>query len=214
LQEYAVAGGHRVQVEFVDPHDDPKLEAEANSRYDIRPVPFEVAGKYRASVVNTYFDILVSYGDQTQVLNFRDLIDVKARDENEVTVELKDPEYAITGAIRKVLLNYQGGGSVFDALAHPLTFTGYISALERPAPAAAERAYRARCSAGGPEQTGAWQIAGGLSGPGRQQDLERSVGTRLRLPADGPERQRHASLLVLHDPERRPADRADPVAIQ
>jgi ABC-2 type transport system permease protein len=128
LQEYAVAGGRRVRVEFVDPHEDPKVEAEATDRYNIRPVPFEVAGKYRASVVNTYFDILVSYGDQYQVLTFRDLIDVKARDESHINVELKDPEYAITSAIRKVLLSYQGGGSVFDALRAPLTFTGYVSA--------------------------------------------------------------------------------------
>ncbi|HLK71749.1 MAG TPA: Gldg family protein [Steroidobacteraceae bacterium] len=128
LQEYAVAGGPRVRVEFVDPHDDAKVEAEANERYNIRPVPFEVPGKYRASVVNTYFDILVSYGDQTQVLTFRDLIDVKARGESNISVELKDPEYTITSAVRKVLLSYQGGGSVFDALRAPLTFTGYISA--------------------------------------------------------------------------------------
>ena len=128
LEEYAEAGGPDVRVEFVDPHDSQQLEEEAGNRYGIRPVPFEVAGKYRAEVVNTYFDILVSYGDQYQVLNFRDLIDVKARDETHINVELKNPEYAITGAIRKVLLSYQGGGSPFDALSEPLTFTGYISA--------------------------------------------------------------------------------------
>ncbi|MGH2843866.1 MAG: Gldg family protein, partial [Solirubrobacteraceae bacterium] len=128
LEEYAVAGGSKVHVQFVDPHKDPKIEAEAANRYNIRPVPFDVAGKYRNSVVNTYFDILVSYGDQFQVLNFRDLIDVKARSETQINVELKNPEYEITSAIRKVLLSYQGGGSPFDALRQPLTFTGYISA--------------------------------------------------------------------------------------
>ena len=106
-----------MHVEFVDPHEDPKLEAEAGSRYGIRPVPFQVSGKYRSSIVNTYFDILLSYGDQYQVINFRDLIDVKVRDEQHINVELKNPEYAITSAIRKVLLSYQGGGGPFDALA-------------------------------------------------------------------------------------------------
>ncbi len=128
LREYAVAGGSRVRVEFVDPHDDPQVESEANSRYNIRPVPFQVSGKYQASVVNSYFDILVAYGDQFQVLNFRDLIDVKERSETEINVELKNPEYATTSAIRKVLLAYQGAGGVFDTLRQPLTFTGYISA--------------------------------------------------------------------------------------
>ena len=130
LREYAVAGGNRVHVEFVDPHDDPAVEAEANSRYNIRPVPFQVSGKYQASVVNSYFDILISYGDQYQVLNFRDLIDVKERSETDISVELKNPEYAITSAIRKVLLSYQGSGGVFDTLQQPVTFTGYLSASD------------------------------------------------------------------------------------
>jgi ABC-2 type transport system permease protein len=130
LQEYAVAGNGRVRVEFVDPHDDPKLESEANGRYGIRPVPFQVSGKYQSSVVNSYFDILVSYGDQFQVLGFRDLIDVKQSGETRLDVELSNPEYAITGAIRKVLTSYQAGGGLFDTLRRPLTFTGYISAAQ------------------------------------------------------------------------------------
>jgi len=134
LREYAVAGGRKVRVEFIDPHDDPKSEAEANSRYNIRPVPFQVSGKYQASVVNSYFDVLVSYGDQYQVLNFRDLIDVKQRSESELNVELKNPEYAMTNAIRKVLLSYQGSGGVFDTLQRPITFTGYMSSIQNLPP--------------------------------------------------------------------------------
>jgi ABC-2 type transport system permease protein len=134
LREYAVAGGSRVHVEFVDPHDDSKLEEEANSRYNIRPVPFQISGKYQASIVNSYFDILIAYGDQYQVLGFRDLIDVKQNSETDLSVELRNPEYATTSAIRKVLLSYQGGGGVFDTLRQPITFTGYISASDRLPP--------------------------------------------------------------------------------
>ena len=125
-----MAGHGKVRVEFVDPHEDPKVESEAASRYGIRPVPFQVSGKYQASVVNSYFDILVSYGDQYQVLNYRDLIDVKVRGDSDLDVELKNPEYALTSAIRKVMLSYQGGGNVFDTLPHALTFTGYISSSQ------------------------------------------------------------------------------------
>jgi gliding motility-associated transport system permease protein/gliding motility-associatede transport system auxiliary component len=128
LEEYAQAGGDKVHVEFVDPHDDPKIEQEAASRYDIKPVPFQVANKYKSSVVNSYFDILVRYGDQYQVLGLRDLIDVKARSEQDFDVALKNPEYDITRAIRKVLVSYQGGGNPFASLSRPLTFTGYITA--------------------------------------------------------------------------------------
>ena len=127
LEEYAAAGGDKVRVEFVDPHDNPELEEEAGSKYGIQPVPFQTASKYQASVVNSYFDILVAYGDQYEVLNYRDLIDVKVRSESDLDVELKNPEYDITRAIRKVLTSYQGGGSPFEALNRPLTFTGYLS---------------------------------------------------------------------------------------
>jgi ABC-2 type transport system permease protein len=141
LREYAVAGGSRVRVEFVDPHEDPTVEAEANSRYNIKPVPFQVSGKYQASVVNSYFDILIAYGDQFQVLSFRDLIDVKERSESDISVELKNPEYATTSAIRKVLLSYQGSGGVFDTLRRPVSFTGYLSATDNlPAPLQPARA--------------------------------------------------------------------------
>ncbi len=127
LAEYAAAGGDKVRVEVVDPHDNPAIEEEAGSKYGIRPVPFQTASKYQSSVVNSYFDILVAYGDQYQVLNYKDLINVKVRSETNLEVELKNPEYDITRAIRKVLTSYQGGGSPFDALTRPVTFTGYIS---------------------------------------------------------------------------------------
>lgn len=131
LQEYAQAGGDRVNVEFVDPHDDPRLEEEAGSRYGIRPVPFQTASKYQASVVNSYFDILVAYGDQYETLNYRDLIEIKVRSENDIQVELKNPEYEITRAIRKTLTAYQGGGNPFEGVNKPLVFKGFISPKSR-----------------------------------------------------------------------------------
>ncbi len=127
LEEYAVAGKGRVQVEFVDPHDDQAVEEEAASRYGIKPVPFQMASKYEAGVVNSYFNILVSYGDQHEVLGYRDLIDVKVRSERDLDVVLKNPEYAITRTIRKVLTAYQAGGNPFDTLTHKVSFTGYLS---------------------------------------------------------------------------------------
>jgi len=127
LEEYAVAGKGRVQVEFVDPHEDQSIEEEAASKYGIQPVPFEMASKYQASVVNSYFDILVAYGDQHVVLNYRDLIEVKVRGERDLDVILKNPEYAITRSIRKVLTAYQAGGNPFETLTRPVRFTGYIS---------------------------------------------------------------------------------------
>ena len=128
LREYAVVGGDRVHVEFVDPHLDRELEEEAASRYGIKPVPFQTASRYQAAVVNSYFDVLVSYGDQFETLSFEDLIEVKSRGgDQELDVLLKNPEYEITRAIRKVINGYRAGGNPFASLTEPVRFHGYFS---------------------------------------------------------------------------------------
>ncbi len=131
LEEYAVAGRGRVRVEFIDPQENPDLEQEAGQKYGIRPVPFQIASKYQAGVVNSYFDILVQYGDQFETLGFRDLIEVKAQSESDLDVELRNPEYDITRAIKKVLLGYQGAGQLFDNITRPVVFRAYVSPDDR-----------------------------------------------------------------------------------
>ena len=131
LTEYAVAGGDMVRVELVDPAEDPEKEDEANTKYGIRAVPFQIADRYQSSLVNSYFDVLVQYGDEYEVLSFSDLIEVKVQGEADLDVRLKNPEFDITRSIKKVLYGFQGGGSVFDNVTGPMKFTGYISADER-----------------------------------------------------------------------------------
>jgi ABC-2 type transport system permease protein len=131
LEEYAVAGQGRVRVEFVDPHEDQLLEEEAASKYGIKPVPFQMASKYQASVVNSYFDILVAYGDQHEILSYSDLIEVKVRGDRDLDVVLKNPEYAITRSVRKVLNAYQAGGNPFETLARTVNFTAYMSPTDK-----------------------------------------------------------------------------------
>ena len=128
LKEYAIAGGDKVRVEFIDPLENPELEQEAGQKYGIKPVPFQTASKYQAAITNSYFDILVKYGDQYEVLGFRDLIEIKAQSETDIEVELRNPEYEITRAIKKTLYAYQGGGDLFSNINKDIVFTGYISA--------------------------------------------------------------------------------------
>lgn len=127
LEEYAVAAGGRAQVEFIDPTRDRQAEEEAAARYGVRPVPFQTADRYQAAVVSSYFDIVVAYGDQHEKLGFRDLIEVKARGERDIDVVLKNPEYAITRAIRKVAGAWAAGGNPFENLTRPVAFKGYVS---------------------------------------------------------------------------------------
>jgi len=131
LKEYKIAGGGKVQVELVDPMEEPEMEQEAGERYGIRPVAFQTTSKYQAAVVNSYFDLLIQYGGQYEKLGFRDLIEVKDPGEGELEVRLRNPEYDITRTIKKLLYGYQGGGDIFAGLSKPVVFHGYISAKEK-----------------------------------------------------------------------------------
>ncbi|AJQ97261.1 Gldg family protein [Gynuella sunshinyii] len=128
LKEYEVAGHGNVKVEFVDPATNPEEEKEANEQYGIQPVPFQVADRYQSAIVSSYFNVLVQYGNEHEVLGFRDLIEVSARSEADLDVQLRNPEHDITSAIKKVMQSYQAGGNLFDTVKDPIKFTAYISA--------------------------------------------------------------------------------------
>ncbi|MFN3296344.1 Gldg family protein [Caldimonas sp.] len=131
LEEYAAAAGGRARVEFVDPQRDRQAEEEAASRYGIRPVPFQIASRHQAAVVSSYFDVVVAYGDQHETLGYRELIEVKARGEGELDVVLRDPEYALTRAIRKVVQAYEAAGNPLERLEQPVRLAAYVSPDER-----------------------------------------------------------------------------------
>lgn len=131
LEEYEIAGGRKIEVEFVDPVTNPELEEEANQRYGIRPTPFQVADRYQNAIVNSYFNILLRYGDQSEVLGFQDLIEVKSQNESSLDVQLRNPEYAFTSAIKKLVKSYQSAGNVFDTLDTAVTLNAYVSADSR-----------------------------------------------------------------------------------
>ncbi len=127
LSEYQVASKGHVRVQFIDPTADPEKEQEAASKYGIRPVPFQTNSRYQSSVVNSYFDIVVSYGDQFETLTYGDLIEVKTQGEGDINVGLKNPEYEISRTIRKLVNEYQAGGNPFENMTQPVTFEGFIS---------------------------------------------------------------------------------------
>jgi ABC-2 type transport system permease protein len=128
VKEYEIASNGKVRVEFVDPVTEPELEQEANQRFGIQPVPFQVADRYQSSIVSSYFNVLIQYGDQYEVLSFNDLIEIKAQSETNVDVQLRNPEHDLTRSIKKVLNSYQAGGNLFDTVQGEITFNAYISA--------------------------------------------------------------------------------------
>lgn len=134
LAEYELSGRNVVRVEIIDPTTDPELEDEANSKYGIRPVPFQVRDRHEASLVNSYFNVLVMYGDDYEVLGFQDLIEVKAANEFDLDVKLKNPEYQISRSVKKVQSGFRSGGSPFDFVQQPVRFTGYFSSADKLPP--------------------------------------------------------------------------------
>lgn len=127
IREYEVIGKGKVKAEFIDPANNPELEKEANENYGIQAVPFQVADRYQSSIVSSYFNILIQYGNEYQTLGFRDLIEIKDSNRSDVNVQLRNPEYDLTQAIKKVLHNYQSGGGLFDVIQEKIAFNAYIS---------------------------------------------------------------------------------------
>ncbi len=66
-----------------------------------------------------------------QTLSFRDLIEVKQAGETGLSVNLRDPEFEITRAIKKVLDSYRGSGDVFSSIPSPVELEAYISADDK-----------------------------------------------------------------------------------
>ncbi len=132
MEEYEVAAKGRVTVDFVDPKFDEDAELEANQQYGIKPMPFQVAGRYEASVINSYFNILIKYGDQYVTLGFNDLIEVQANKDGQMDIGLRNLEYDLTKSIKKVVYGFQSLDMVFAALDNPITLTAIATPKSMP----------------------------------------------------------------------------------
>ncbi len=127
IHEYEVASNGKIRIEFIDPITDLQIEEEANQKYGVRPIPLQVADRYQSAIVNSYFHILIGYGEEFEVLNFQDLIETRAQGDKDFEIVLRNPEYDLTKSIKKVLNSYRSGGNIFDSIEGKLTLNAYIS---------------------------------------------------------------------------------------
>jgi ABC-2 type transport system permease protein len=137
MEEYAIASKGQVEVSFIDPKYDEEMEAEANQQYAIKPVPFQIAGRYEASVINSYFNILIKYGDQHITLGFNDIIEIQPRNDGQIDVKLRNLEYDLTKSIKKVVYGFQSLATVFESINKDITLTSIITKGSLPEPLAA-----------------------------------------------------------------------------
>ena len=131
VEEYEVYGRGRVEVSFADPNTDEALEQEVLEQYSIRSVPFQVDDRNQVSVVNSYFHLLVRYGDQYAVLSFDDLIEFQA-DTNGIDVKLRNLEYDLTRTIKKVTQDFSSVDSLIAGLPETATLTLYATPATLP----------------------------------------------------------------------------------
>ena len=127
MREYGVASEGGVNVEFVDPREDEELEEEANRAYGIRSTSFAITERRESTVINSYFDILIRYGDQFITLGFGDLIEVEPRPDGSPDVRLRNLEHDLTGAIKRVVSGFRSLDAVFSSLSEPMTLTSYVT---------------------------------------------------------------------------------------
>lgn len=127
MEEYEIASDGKITVSFIDPKYDEEAEVEANQQYGIKPVPFQVAGRYEAAVINSYFNILIKYGDQHVTLEYNDLIELKARKEGNIEVKLRNLEYDLTKSIKKAVYGFQSLASVFENINKKLELVAIIT---------------------------------------------------------------------------------------
>jgi ABC-2 type transport system permease protein len=134
MREYGAVGGSRVTVDFIDPRQEEKLEKEANEDYGVKSVPFQFADRHEAAVVNSYFTILVKFGDKYEKLSFQDLIEVKVTGPapGTVDVKLRNPEYDLTRTIKKVVYGFQPLEQLFASVSGKVQLTGYITPKTLP----------------------------------------------------------------------------------
>ncbi len=133
LREYEIAAGGKIKVEIVDPRDDEELEAEANQIYGIEASQFSVSDRYEASIINSYFDILIRYGDQHVTLGWQDLIAVESTARGDLEVRLRNLEYDLTRSIKKVVYGFQSLDSVFASIQDPILLSFFITPDTLPA---------------------------------------------------------------------------------
>ncbi|MCU0481996.1 MAG: Gldg family protein, partial [Anaerolineae bacterium] len=106
LQEYVIASNGQITLEVIDPVTTPDIEAEANQTYGITPTPLQTANRSSSELLNVYFDLLIRYGDQSEVLNFGSLIQVE-QVAGEVNVSFRNLEYDLTSTIKRVVSGFQ-----------------------------------------------------------------------------------------------------------
>lgn len=132
LDEYAALSRGKLTWQIIDPGEDEAAEQEASQRFGVRSTPFQLASKYESGIVNAYFALVIRYGDQYKRYGFEDLIEVSPTPDGDVDVSLRNLEYDMTRAIRKVVADFRRNADLFASLDQPVRFTAIMTPSTLP----------------------------------------------------------------------------------
>ena len=132
LSEYRTISGNNISVKILDPSKDEQLEFEARRSYGVDPTPISITARYENSVVNSYFDIVIVYGDQFERLDISDLVRVEKSADGDVETHLRNIEYDVTRSIKKVVSTFGREDAVYADLKNNIRLTAYITEASVP----------------------------------------------------------------------------------
>jgi ABC-2 type transport system permease protein len=131
LQEYASIGGDKLKLSFADPFKNKRLEETLTDLYNIKSEPLPVTDQNSRGIANVYFHILIRYGNQFEVLSFRQLVEAHAEG-GDYRIRLRNLEYDLTSSIRKVTQGFQSVESLLAKGGTPTKVTVYLSKQNYP----------------------------------------------------------------------------------
>jgi ABC-2 type transport system permease protein len=131
LQEYAAIGGDKLKLSFADPFKNKRLEETLTDLYNIKSEPLPVTDQNSRGIANVYFHILIRYGNQFEVLSFRQLVEAHSEG-GDYRIRLRNLEYDLTSSIRKVTQGFQSVESLLSKGGTPTTVTVYLSKHNYP----------------------------------------------------------------------------------
>jgi len=134
LAEYRALSGGKLRVELADPGANEDAESEAVDRYGVESTPFRLASKYETGIVNAYFAIVVRYADQYVRYGFDDLIEVEPLPDGDIDVRLRNLEYDLTRAIKKVVYGFRSTAELFERVSAPVRLTTVVTPNSLPEP--------------------------------------------------------------------------------
>jgi ABC-2 type transport system permease protein len=180
LDEYQAVSRGKVIVETVDPGEDEEAEREAADRFGVQSSPFQLASKYESGIVNAYFSLVIRYGDQYERYGFQDLIQVEVRPDGDIDVRLRNLEYDLTRAIKKVVYGFHGTAELFDRIDEPVKLTAVMSPDSLPE-ILAETPEAVRTAANELKEKGGDAFVYEEIDPSQDEELQRDLQTRYGM---------------------------------